>query len=106
VSISTNFGAIVFMDVQLTCKKCGLINDYRVEIKGVHHTAYCNGCDAYIKNVSYQPPQFFFGKYKGTLIADCKDVPYMKWCVKEGVVKASIKRAVEDRISEIEFQSK
>lgn len=67
----------------LTCRQCGLVNDYKIIQRGVHETAYCNGCDSYIKNLPQGKPFIFmFGKYKGTPIAEMKSpeqINYLHW---------------------------
>jgi hypothetical protein len=82
----------------VTCKKCGLINDYSVKIKPPHHYAYCNGCESFIKFIPHDTPKFYFGKHKGTLISECTDVGYMEWVIGAGVVKGNIKTAILDRL--------
>ena len=54
--------------MEIVCKKCGLVNDYRTELRQNQKTAWCNGCDSYIKNIPYQKPKMYFGKYKGLVI--------------------------------------
>ncbi len=84
------------------CKKCGSVNDYWTEMKSGQQCAYCNGCDSYIKNVPYQIPKFYIGKYKGETISSCKDLSYLKWFLEKTNPKASQKTAVENRIAELE----
>ena len=82
----------------IICKKCGLVNDYRVEFRGGHKCAWCNGCGSFLKNIAHKEPQFYFGKYKGLLISECTDVWYMEWAIKSGVVKGNIRQAIYDRL--------
>lgn len=77
----------------ITCKKCGLIDDYRTELKNGQNTAFCNGCGAYIKNIPYAKSKFYFGKYKGELVSDVTDIEYLSWFLKN--VKCSPKM-IED----------
>ena len=52
-------------------------------------------------------PKFYFGKYSGTLIKDCEDLAYLKW-FKENIRQKgySLRIAVDNRISELEFKLK
>lgn len=54
--------------MEVICKKCGLVNDFRTVTKSNQKTAWCNGCDSYIKNIPYQKPKMYFGKYKGLYV--------------------------------------
>lgn len=38
--------------MQLVCKRCGSIDDYRTRQNGPHIEAICNGCDRHIKFIS------------------------------------------------------
>jgi uncharacterized protein (DUF3820 family) len=84
---------------QIVCKKCGVENDYSTQLKNGQNVATCNNCQSFIKNIAYQPPKFYFGKYKGTLIADCFDLKYLTWFLAETNPKANIKTAVIERIN-------
>ena len=67
------------------CNKCGLINDYRIEIKANNHTAWCNGCGSYIKNIGYSKPALFFGKYAGREIESMTtkdELQYLQWLIR------------------------
>lgn len=68
---------------EVTCKKCGSINDYKVEPRGIHQSAFCNGCDAYIKNLPQgKPITLFFGKFKERTIDSMvalDEINYLKW---------------------------
>ena len=69
--------------MEIKCK-CGAINDYRTEMKGEQKTAWCNKCNCWIKNIPYKEPQIYFGKYKGTKIADMKtdeQLNYLRWMI-------------------------
>lgn len=89
--------------MEIKCNKCGEINNYRTEMKNGQNVAHCNICGSFIKNIPYQTPKFYFGKYKGQLISDCQDLGYLQWMVTSGVVKANIKDAVIDQISKIKL---
>ena len=63
----------------IKCLKCGSVDNYRVEVKSVHHVAYCNSCDSFIKNIPYDLPKLYVGKYKGVPINQIMDADYLKW---------------------------
>jgi hypothetical protein len=81
----------------ITCKKCGLIDDYSITEKAGHKMAYCNGCYSFIKNIAHQPPLFYFGKHKGTRIDECWDINYLEWCIKNNVLKGFHKEVCQKR---------
>lgn len=85
----------------IVCKKCGLVNEYKVIDKNGQKTAWCNGCDAWIKNIPHAEPMMYFGKYKGAKIFEVTDRQYLQWCLEKGLFKGNIKDAVEKRISEL-----
>ena len=84
--------------MEIVCKSCGTINDYRTELKNNQNTAFCNSCGTFIKNIPYSKPKFYFGKYSGTLISDCDDLNYLDWFLNNTKPKANIKQAVETQI--------
>ena len=45
--------------------------------------------------------KFTFGKYKGQLINECEDLPYLKWYIKLPQLNAYFKDAIRNRIDEI-----
>lgn len=47
------------------------------------------------------PPKFYFGKYKDTLISDCKDLNYLVWVFENTGIKANIKNAVSEQITKL-----
>jgi len=98
-------GFFQFME-DVKCNKCGLINDYRVEEKANNKVAYCNGCDAYIKNLPYDVPKLYVGRYKGIPIDTIEDLDYLKWAVGTLRLTSSVKMAVMSRISSLEYLSK
>ena len=68
--------------MDIICKKCGSINNFRTEKKSNNLVAYCLDCGAYIKNIPYAPPRMYFGKYKGVLISDFNTpqmINYLHW---------------------------
>lgn len=88
-------------ELYLSCKKCGLINSYEIIKKGNHHTAFCS-CGAYIKNVAYDTPKLYIGKYKGTPICDITDLHYLEWFFNNvGKISASTRGALQKQIDKL-----
>ena len=93
-----------FYFMEIVCKNCGLVNDYRTEMKNGQNVAHCNGCGKYIKNIPYnQTPKLYFGKYKDRIISEIEDLNYLQWLVESGAVRANIKQAVIDRIAQLKI---
>lgn len=70
--------------MEVTCIRCGLIDDYEVRQSGPHKTAYCNGCGKYIKHLPQENSnlKLYFGKYKDreiTSLTGKEEVDYLKW---------------------------
>lgn len=86
---------IIKTEMEITCKKCGC-TEYHIIEKTNQHTAYCNNCSSYIKNVPYQPAQFYVGKYKGRTVESMttkKELLYLEWWL-ENIAKGSLKEAI------------
>lgn len=68
---------------EIVCKKCGSVNNYRIEPRGIHRTACCNLCNSYIKHLPQgKPITLFFGKYKERTIdsmVNKDEIEYLKW---------------------------
>lgn len=90
----------------ITCGKCGSVNDYRTENKAIQVTAFCNKCGAYIKNIPQGEPSFYVGKYKGKKVSEIEDMGYLKWALKDMRMSANMRAAIEKRISDYEFLAK
>jgi len=88
----------------LSCNKCGLVDDYTISDRGVHKTAFCNGCGSYIKNVAYQPPALYFGKYSGreikSLTSD-EEVRYLQWLTIQTWLKPKVKEQVDAHLKTV-----
>ena len=88
---------------QISCKACGLINDYEIRQSGPHQTAYCKGCGLYIKHLPNNNPILImpFGQYKGreikTLIADT-ELRYLEWLVLKPDMKPKLKEAIQQHL--------
>jgi len=86
----------------ITCRKCGLVNDYKTEMKSGQQTAYCNGCGKYIKNIPYAEPKMYVGKYSQTKISEITDLPYLEWALeKMDSLSVSQDKAVEEQIKKL-----
>ena len=93
------------MENQIQCTKCGSSN-YRVELRNIHKTAYCNSCDSYIKNIPQGLPQkLYFGKFKERLISSMntkEEVDYLKWLIANTKVKPNaLKEAIDNHLDNL-----
>lgn len=92
-------GHFIFMEnLKVTCPKCGSSN-YRVEPRNIHQTAFCNDCDAYIKNLPQgKPITLFFGKFNGRTISSMiepEEIRYLQWLADKADLKPnSLKEAI------------
>jgi uncharacterized protein (DUF3820 family) len=67
---------------EIICKNCGSINDYDFELRNGQKVAWCKSCKTFIKNIPYNDPALYFGKYKGKAIKDYftpDEVNYLHW---------------------------
>jgi hypothetical protein len=89
----------------ITCQHCGNINDYRTIMKTNQNTAWCNGCDKFIKNLPQgKPPQIFFGRYKDRLISSLtskEEVQYLQWLIEQPWCKNMLKGQIEDHLKSL-----
>lgn len=88
------------------CSKCQSVNNYRTEEKSTNKVAYCNNCGAYIKNLPYDVPKLYVGRYKGIPIDTIEDLDYLKWALGTLRLTSSVRMAVSSRISHLEYLSK
>ncbi len=88
---------------KLTCGHCGNVDEPILAPAGKQIGAYCSKCNDWIKWIPQGKPKIYFGKYKGIFVHEITDAPYLKWYL-ESVKKipATLKKAIKDRISEIE----
>lgn len=92
---------------QIKCPKCGAVDKFYTELKSNNNVARCSQCDTFIKNIPYQQPAFYFGKYKGKKVVDVLDLGYLKWYL--GDIKSltsPMRFAIEKQISYIENLSR
>lgn len=86
--------------MRIACR-CGAINDFTVKINSNNHTAYCNRCGAYIKNIPHDVPKLYIGKYRGKPISEIDDLPYLEWAFKTLTLTESIRQSVADQINRL-----
>lgn len=93
------------METSIICPKCNSVDDYYIEKRTIHTTAYCNKCNSYIKNLPQgKPAQLFFGKYKDRLIQDMvskEEIDYLQWLLKTDVKPNSLKQAITNHINSL-----
>jgi len=87
--------------MDITCQRCGLINDYSERIAGPHKSAYCNGCGNYIKHLPKNKPiKIHFGKYAGrelSTLTEPDDLRYLHW-LSGCDIKPNLKQAILEHI--------
>lgn len=91
---------------QIKCLKCGAIDKYYTELKANNNVARCSECDAFIKNIPYNEPTFYFGKYKGKKVSEVEDMDYLKWVLAKTKQSASMRKAIQEQIDSFEFLAK
>jgi hypothetical protein len=91
---------------QIKCNKCGAVDKFYTEVKANNNVARCSECDAFIKNIPYEQPKFYVGKYKDKLISEIEDMNYLKWALKEMKLSKSMTEAISNRISHFEYLAK
>lgn len=91
---------------QIICNKCGAVDKYYTELKSNNNVARCSECNSFIKNIPYQQPKFYFGKYNGVPVSEMTDMGYLKWALKEMKLTKVMRDAITKRISHYEFIAK
>jgi hypothetical protein len=91
------------MKVQsITCKNCGLIDDYNIVQKGNHKTAICNGCGRYIKHLPQEGgAKFYFGKYKDQLVSEVNDIEYLQWVWDNVKLSEKMRDAIDLKLQQL-----
>ena len=79
---------------KIHCNNCG-ITDYQIIEKSGQKTAWCVGCGAWIKNIPFAEPAYYFGRYAGKLVKDVDDEPYMRWFLQNVKGNKRTKAAIE-----------
>lgn len=91
---------------KVICKAC-LSEEYYTQVKYNNLVAYCADCGKYIKNIPQgKPPQFYFGKWKGTLINECNDLSYLVWAQKNLTFTEAARKEIIDRINQLREEAK
>lgn len=91
----------------LLCPKCRSQKGYYTELKSNQNTARCNDCNTFIKNIPYEQPKLYVGKYKGKDIGDIEDLAYLQWALNNmSNLNARTKDAIKQRIAQLEFLAK
>ena len=91
---------------QLICPKCKS-TEYYTEVKANNNVARCSKCDTFLKNIPYEQPKFYVGKYKDKPIGEIDDLQYLKWAhEKMSNLNSRTKKAIQSRISQLEFLAK
>jgi len=90
----------------LFCPNCKDQKEYFTELKSNQNTARCLTCNTFIKNVPYQKPMLYVGKYKNKPIEELDDLNYLQWAEKTLNVNSRTKDALRSRISQLEFLAK
>lgn len=89
----------------IVCRQCGTLNDYHVIEKGVQHTAFCNSCGAYIKNIPYATKLcLYFGRYKEVDLNDFNTpdhISYLRWCKNTPDLWVKLKPKIKDKINSL-----
>jgi hypothetical protein len=88
--------------MDITCQKCGSVNDYTERQAGPHISAYCNCCDSYIKHLPKDKPfTLHFGKYKdrelNSMTSD-DELKYLIWLSQAPKLKAKLKQAIDEHV--------
>jgi uncharacterized protein (DUF3820 family) len=76
-------------------------------MKSNQNTAWCNGCDGFIKNIPQgKPIQLYFGKYKGRLLSTMDDeteILYLKWVISQSWCKSLLKTQIEEHLKSVKL---
>lgn len=93
--------------ITLLCPKCRIEVEPVTELKSNQNTARCPNCDTFIKNIPYEKPKFYVGKYKDKAIEEIDDLSYLQWAVKNmSRLNTRTKDAINSRIAQLEFLAK
>lgn len=90
----------------LYCAKCDTQSEYYTELKSNQNVARCSVCDTFIKNIPYEKPMLYVGKYAKKPIEELTDLSYLQWAEKNMKLNTRTKEAIRSRITQLEFLSK
>lgn len=87
----------------VVCDKCGLVNDYRLEVKSNNQVCYCNGCDKFLGNkpktdVDLKQIRMPNGKYKNEIIYLMTDLNYLRWYLENTNPKGNILKSIQFKL--------
>ena len=87
----------------ITCQRCGSINDFIVEKPSIHYKLICQ-CGCFIKNSGTNSPAILhFGKYKGREVASMKsdeELRYLQWLIGNSEsIKGKLKESIEKHLA-------
>lgn len=92
------------MENTIICQNCGSVDDYNIQQRGTHKTAYCNSCDRYIKHLSQGLPiKLYFGKYLGREVqsmVEPEEIEYLKWLLNGGIKQKNLREAVTNHLTD------
>ncbi|HYH14321.1 MAG TPA: hypothetical protein VD794_03820 [Flavisolibacter sp.] len=89
----------------IICPRCNS-TDYYTELLSTQNVARCLKCNAFIKNIPYNEPQFYFGKYKGRVVSSIEDLSYLRWALANCKMSQSMRDAVYNHIHLLEDLSR
>ena len=92
--------------MEIKCQKCGS-EEYYTELKANNNVARCSKCDTFIKNIPYEKPKLYVGKYKGIPIDEINDLGYLKWAnEKMDKLSKSVRDGIQKAIDKLEYLGK
>lgn len=91
---------IFLSPMQIVCRNCGSVDSYTTERKAHNIVATCADCGKFIKNIPYDKPRMYFGKYKGVPIAEINDLGYLQWANQNlNNISERVREAMKERIN-------
>lgn len=91
---------------KLYCPKCDEVVDVVTELKSAQNTARCFKCNHFIKNIPYEKPMLYVGKYKGKPIEEIDDLNYLEWAIKTLNINQRTRDSLQSRIAQLQFLAK
>lgn len=80
----------------LFCPNCRAEKEYVTEVKSNQNTARCFDCNTFIKNIPYNKPKMYVGKYKDKNIDEIDDLKYLDWAHRD---MTSLNKRTKDAIA-------
>lgn len=98
----TSLFTAIAINGDVTCHRCGSVNDFKVEKPYIHYKLTCS-CGCFIKNSGTNAPAvLYFGKYQGREIASMKsneELKYLQWCLGSDKIKGKLRTSIEKHLS-------